>query len=496
MGVLSQLGELIRGNRTPYEGGFGRQGLVSRSSYFFGRPLEMDFERLYLDGLWRNSTVASGLDWLSRNWLIPELQVVRVSREGIEEPLRDHVALDVLRSPHMALNYSSLSSTYIRDILCYGNSWVEKIYNNLGEVVGLKPWQPLHVGALYPDDGSEYLSYWVLTVNGRELRVKPDRVIYSRRHVDFEHDRLGWSPLRSVLREVSALNEGVTYTSSLLHNYCVPGLIVSPKGDFMIGDEDALRVKEALKDASTGTNTGDPVVLSGSYEVHKASFSPTEVGLGQLLTPARDTVLSAMGLNADVLGLSGSEKGSYGSYGEAIRAAYVHGLIPLQRLFADDLSRQLLVDFEDPEEVRSGRIKFAFDYSPVEELDDREQVAANRALRLYQAGAITLNEARDIVGYGPASTPDADLVGMSKDLARVEAGLTPVVGGVVSEGDGLGGVKSPPRSGSSNAIPADGQERSKLEGERNNDALSPSRSGINKGFAPDLAALEEELSCR
>ena len=496
MGILNSIGEYLRGGRTPYGGGGGVQRLFNSRSYFFGRPLEIDFERLYLDGLWRNSTVASGLDWLSRNWLIPELQVVRVSTDGIEEPIRDHGALELLRNPHMHLNYSSLSSSYIRDILCYGNSWIEKEYNNIGEVVGLKPWNPLSVSALYPDDGSEYLSLWLLSVNGQELRVRPERVVFSRRHIDVENDRLGWSPLRSVLREISALNEGVTYTGSLLRNYCVPGLIVSPKGDFMVSDEDALRVKEVLKDSSTGNNTGDPVVLSGSYEIQKASFSPAEVGLGQLLGPARDTVLAAMGLNADVLGLSGIEKGSYGSYSEAIRAAYVHGLIPLQRLFAEDLSRQLLVDFEDFDDVRRGRVKFSFDYSPVEELDDREQVAANRSLRLYQAGAISLNEARDIVGYGPASTPEADMVGISKDLARVEAGLSPVVGGVVSEGDGLGGVKSPPKGGGSGVIPADGSERSKLEGERNSDALSPSRSGLNKGFVPDLDSLEAELSCQ
>lgn len=492
MGILNNIGEYLRGGRTPYSGGVGGQQLHSVRSYFFGRPLDYDYEQLYLNGLWKNSVVASGLDWLSRNWLIPELQVVRVSGDGIEDPIRDHGALDLLKRPHAQLNYSSLSSSYIRDVLCYGSSWIEKEYNSIGDVIGLKPWNPHTVTAVYPDDGSEYLSFWLLNVNGRDLRVSPERVIFSRRHIDVENDRLGWSPLRSVLREISALNEGVTYTDSLLRNYCVPGLIVSPKGDFMITDKDALRVKEVLKDSSTGNNTGDPVVLSGSYEIQKASFSPAEVGLGQLLGPARDTVLAAMGLNADVLGLSGVEKGSYGSYSEAIRAAYVHGLIPLQRLFAEDLSRQLLVDFEDPDDVHRGRVKFSFDYSPVEELDDREQVAANRSLRLYQAGAISLNEARDIVGYGPASTPEADLVGIAKDLARVELGLSPVAGGVVSEGDGLGGVKSPPQRGSSSVIPADGQERSKLEGERNSDSLSPSRSGVNKEFASWLMEFEME----
>ena len=84
------------------------------------------------------------------------------------------------------------------------------------------------------------------------------------------------------------------------------------------------------------------------------------------------------------------------------------------------MTHQLLIDFEDPDDVRSGRIKFSFDYSPVEELDDREQIAANRAIRLLGGGVITINESRDIVGYGKSDSPDADTLGIARDEIRNE----------------------------------------------------------------------------
>ena len=472
-GILGRVGAYIR-SRTPYVGG-GSQRVSRYGQTIFSLPGEYDFLPLLHKGLWTNSTVALGLDWYSRNWSIPSLQVVKVDKDGIEEPIHDHPALSLLRRPHEHLSGEALSSSFIRDILCVGSSGIEKVYNRLGDVVELKPWHPLHVTAVFPEDGSEYLTNWKLTINGRDLEVRKERVIYSRKHIDPLNDRMGWSPLQSTMREIAVLDEASEYTASLLKNFCVPGMVASPKGDFTISDDDALMVKQKLKDTTTGTHRGDPVVLNGSYELVKAGFTPEEVGLHTLASPAQRVVLGAMGLNAEVLGLA-SDTGTYGSFADAIRAAGVHGMIPLQKLYAEELSHQLLIDFEDFDAVRAGRIKFSWDYAPVEELDDREQIAANRALRLYQGGVTTLNESRDIVGYGPSSSPDAGLLGIDKDKARLEAGLDQPAGGKVSEGDKLGGIK----------IPASGKERSKLEGERNSDSLSPSRSGVNKSFEPEI----------
>jgi len=469
MSMLEQFKALFRG-RTPFRGfGGGGGGFSPYSIYLPGTGY--DYSRTLSQGLWRNATVAAGVDWLSRNWLVPRLQVVRVGDDGIEDPVARHPALDLLRRPHRYLGEAAFVGTMVRDLTCYGNYWVEKVTNGLGEVVELRPWRTDQVSPLYPTDGSEYLSGWRYNVNGRMLDVSPKKVIHIRRFTDLVQDRVGWAPLHSVVREIDMLNEASTYSASLLRNFGTPGMIASPKGDFTVSDEDAQAIKSKLKDTTTGDNRFEPVVLTGAYEVTKLGWTPEELGLVEMPKLAQAQVLSVMGLNTDVLGLNTEHSGAYGSYAEAIRAAYVHGLIPLQKVFAEEMTWQLLMDFEDEDDVRSGRIKFSFDYSPVEELDDREQIAANRAIRLYSGGVCSLNESRDIVGYGRSDSPDADLVGVERDKVRAEMLPQPAPAGQkVSEGDNLGSVK----------VPADGAERSKLEGERNSDALSPSRSGVNK----------------
>lgn len=469
MSIFGSFKQIFRGT-TPYRGwGGGGGGYSPYTVYLPGT--QYNYTPTLAQGLWKNSVVAAGVDWLSRNWLVPELQVVRVDEDGIEEPIRRHPVLDLLRRPHPYVGEAAFVGTVVRDLVCYGNVWVEKVRNGLGEVIELRPWRTDQVSPLYPADGSDYLTGWRYNVNGKMLDVAPGKVIHLRRYIDLTQDRVGWAPLHSVVREIAVLNEAATYTASLLRNFAIPGIIATPKGDFTVAEEDALAIKEKLKDVTTGDNRHDPLVLTGSYEITKIGFTPEEVGLNEIPKDATAKVLAAMGLNTTVLGMNSEQHSAYGSYAEAIRAAYVHGLIPLQKVFAEEMTHQLLAEFEDEEDVRSGRIKLSWDYSPVEELDDREQIAANRAIRLYSGGVLSLNESRDIVGYGKSSSPDADLVGVERDKVRLEVLPQPApVGQKVSEGDNLGSVK----------VPADGSERSKLEGERNSDALSPSRSGVNK----------------
>lgn len=459
----------IRG-RTPYRGsgGTGTPGGSLRYSWFLPGQ-NYDYQPLIRLGLWRNSTVAAGIDWLARNWNVANLQVVRVDEQGIETPIPLHPALALLRRPHAQIGMTAFTGSVVRDLITRDTVWIEKVKNRIGEPIELRYWRPDKVGPLYPMDGSQYLSGWRYQINGENYDVPVSRVIFIRRYMNMEEDRFGWCPLQESVREIAALNESATYTASLLRNMAIPGLLLTPKGEFTISAEDAEAVKLKVNDMIGGENRGSTGVLTGPMDINKISFSPEELGLSEIPKQLRASVLASMGLNTDVLGLNTDQSGAYGSYAEAVRAAYVLGLMPLQALWADELTHQLLIDFEDADEIRLGKIKFSWDYSPVEELDDREQISANRSIRLFAAGVTTLNESRDIVGYGPIETPDADLLGIDRDKARLDAGLDQPKTSV-SEGDGLGGVK----------VPASNQERSKIEGERNSDPLSPSRSKVNK----------------
>lgn len=424
-------------------------GLGSGLTWFLGGS-RTNYDDLLREGLWRNATVATGLGWLSRNWSMARLIVVRVGADGVEENIGPHPVLELIKHPHPGMSGHVMISAMIRDIHCNGSFWMEKVYNGLGEVIELRPWINRQVLPIYPVDGSEYLSGWSYTVTGQTVPVPAKRVIHMRLWPDHADDRRGWSPLKALVREISVLDESSTYMSSLLRNFAVPGLIATPKGDWVSSEDDARAVKEKVKDALTGELRGEPVVLTGAYEIEKAGWSPEEIGLSKIPLMAQAQVLASMGLNVRAVGLGSQETGQDGAGdAESIRQAWVHGLMPLQEMFAAELTAQLLPDFEDAAAVRRGELKVTWDWSGVAELEDREQIIANRAIRTYQAGVTTLNEARDLCGYGKSTSADADLVGVDRAVVQMAAGigqpgpLGPDLTGAsgTSEGDSLGGVR-------------------------------------------------------
>jgi phage portal protein BeeE len=212
MGLYGSFKSLFRG-KTPYSGWGGLGGGYRPYSVWLPGTT-YDYTEMLIQGLWKNSTVASGIDWLARNWSVPNLQVVRVDDEGIEDPIHNHPALTLLRRPHPYVGEAAFVGAYVRDASCYGNVWIEKIKNRLGEPVELKIWRADKVSPLFPTDGSDYLTAWRYNINGKMLDVPADRVIHIRRYIDMDQDRVGWSPLLAHVREIAVLNEASTYTAS------------------------------------------------------------------------------------------------------------------------------------------------------------------------------------------------------------------------------------------------------------------------------------------
>ena len=119
MGLYSSFKSLIRGS-TPYYG-WGGMGGGYRPYTVWLPGTNYDYTPMLAQGLWKNGTVASGIDWLARNWPVPHLQVVRVSEDGIEEPVRNHPAIALLKRPHPHVGEAAFVGSYIRDQVVYGN---------------------------------------------------------------------------------------------------------------------------------------------------------------------------------------------------------------------------------------------------------------------------------------------------------------------------------------------------------------------------------------
>jgi phage portal protein BeeE len=134
--------------------------------------------------------------------------------------------------------------------------------------------------------------------------------------------------------------------------------------------------------------------MRGKTEVTTLSWSPEQMNLRELRRIPEERVSAVLGIPAIVAGLgAGLDRSTYSNMAEAREMAWESGLIPIQRLIADDLSSQLLPDFDDDKMA-----EVFFDYSDVRVLQADATDLARRWRELVQGSIAKRSEARAALG--------------------------------------------------------------------------------------------------
>ena len=143
-------------------------------------------------------------------------------------PLPSHPMLDLWQQPNPYYNRRTMEKAVGLSLVCDGNAYVQKVRDQAGKVKEL--WCIPHdrVTPIWPDDGSEFISGYMVRVDTTNYPLTKEDVLHIRDGVDPRNERLGLSTLKAQLREVCTVNEESGYTASLLHNSAVPGLVVTP----------------------------------------------------------------------------------------------------------------------------------------------------------------------------------------------------------------------------------------------------------------------------
>lgn len=368
------------------------------------------------DGL-SSSTVAATLLWIARTF--PEAPPILLpvdAAAGQEEAVRRHPLLDLLDRPNEYYTGPLLWMATLLDWNANGDAYWLPIRAASGQPVELwwvPSWQ------MEPDGdptGREFIRRYIYTVDGKEVSLAPSDVVHFRYGMDPQNPRKGYAPLKAVLREVFTDDEAAVFTASLLRNMGVPGIIVSPDTDQPIDEGDAKHTKGYLRSQFTGDRRGEPLVMTSRTKVEQFGFSPEQLLLRELRRIPEERVTAVLGIPAVVVGLgAGLERSTFTNMAEAREAAYEAGIIPMQRILAEEVRWQLLPDFADPREHR-----FAFDLSKVRVLQEDLYRQMQRLDVGVRGGHVQVYEARK--GQGLEVT-DADRIYLRQaNLVEVPAG--------------------------------------------------------------------------
>jgi HK97 family phage portal protein len=348
-----------------------------------------DYLREVGDGT-SSSTVAAVLNWIARTFPEAPPTLWQELDNGQEEQVRQHPMLQILRRPNSFYNGVILWMATVVDYVADGNAYWIKIRDNGGRVVELW-WTPSWMMEPKGDENNFITSY-CYTIDGVETYLPVDDVVHFRFGLDPNDPKKGSSQLKSVLREVFTDDEAANFTASLLTNMGVPGLVVSPEKGTTLQEGDAEAMKLYVKDKFGGDRRGEALVMTGATQIAQFGFSPEQLLLRELRRIPEERVSAVTGIPAIVVGFgAGLERSTFTNMGEARAAAYEAGLIPMQRIMAEDVLFQLMTDFAPEQELYTWR--FGFDLTKV-------RVLQEDLYRLVQRHDLAIRGGWEIVGEG------------------------------------------------------------------------------------------------
>jgi len=364
------------------------------------------------DGL-GNSAVVSCLNVLATSFAEPPLKVYRKTDQG-KQYVPNHPMEILMSRPNNFISGSVLSHYLVTSLSAHGDAFLMKIKDNQGRVVQLVPLMPSYVKVRGNEREliTHYEYYAVnkkIALNEEYVEIPRENIVHIRQGMDPDDHRRGFSPLRSVMRELAGDEAAGQFAVALLHNMAVPGVILSPKDDTMGGPsrEEAEAIAQAFKSKFSGANRGAPMIMTGAMDVDVVSFTPEQMNLKTLRRLPEERVSAVLGVPAILAGLgAGLDAATYNNTKELREFFTEQKMIPMWSAVASELTHQLLLD-----DFESNDFNFTAEY----DLDNVRALSSDRNDLIktmnsgVQGGFVTIGEARRNLGLETDNSHDVYL---------------------------------------------------------------------------------------
>jgi HK97 family phage portal protein len=374
---------------TPIDARMGLEGSLPRTRYPYRQDVKQGLD---------SNVIMSPVAWIMRNFTEAR-PVIDRKTAGTWEEAEDHVLHWLLRSPNPFYSGNTLFKATLISFCTDGNAYWRKLRNVFGEVVGLHYMPHFLVSPIFPGDGSEFISYYQYQPfpGGQEMRLSTRDVVHFRFGLHPNNVRLGFSPLRTLLREVFTDEEAANFAATILRNMGVPGGIISPRDMKLLpGKDDVAKLKEYMSSAFTGDKRGEWFAFGVPTDIQQFGFDPNQLMLANLRDITEERVCAALGIPAAVVGFgAGLQQTKVGATMRELRQSAWHNcVIPMQNDIADQIDGQLLPEFT----AQLRRFRTRFDRSLVSAFQEEETEKANRLKTYALAGILRLDQAQKLAG--------------------------------------------------------------------------------------------------
>jgi hypothetical protein len=228
-----------------------------------------------------------------------------------------------------------------------------------------------------------------------------------------------------VRAELALIKLTAIYETTILSRSGVPSWLVSLTGtgaQMMTSDNIAV-LQSDIKRAVSGKGVGRPLIFKGGeLDIKTPGFSPKDLSVQEMTEIAVARVCGVLGWSPMSLKQPDTGK-TYSNLIEANRASWRDAIIPFLELLSMQLTRlvrTLPTGYDGAIAQPDNMLTVRFDTSQIEELAADTKALSDRAVALYQSGLLSLNEARQIMGYAEIESQDTPAEA-AEDAAEGEA---------------------------------------------------------------------------
>ena len=413
--------------------------VYGNSSYILGwNSSAGDFDLSGLGNGQSNSAVTACLQVLGVSFSEATLQVTFLDDEGQTQLIPNHPFTTLMRRPNPYMSGDVIQQYLINAMHVSGDAYLMKQKNNAGELVALYPLMPEQVTP--KGNKSDLITHYEYQLDNGTAEIKNEDIVHFRLGLDPKNHKKGYSPLKTVLREIYGDESAGQMATALLANSGVPSILITPKDDYGLTDTEAEQISRTYQQKVGGKNKGKPLILSGSMNVERLSFSPKDLDIGGLRRVPEERISAVLGVPAILAGLgAGLERATYNNTSELREFFTEQKLIPLWRMVAEELTQQVLL----PDYNSNQAVSTEYDFSEVRALQGDEKEMFEKLNVGVQGGWITVAEARKQVGLPTNESQDVYLLSNSviptpadmeqPEPAQVEEPEAPEVEEVVTE---------------------------------------------------------------
>ena len=380
----------------------GHSGLSTSDALFskflpFGNegvelPKPLDFERLTDEFYRRNAVVYSAIRALSRSASEPDFVACTVDDKGVaipDDPLKDPLAM-LISQPNEEQEAYEFFEQLIIHLQVTGNAFVHKLRAKKGNVVALELIRP-DVVTLKPmkaKAGRKVATYSVGDP-GHKIVIPAEDMIHLRLPDAFD-EFWGLSPLFVLAKYGDIDKQSTDFLRTYFLNRGVPSGMLIAKG--RVQDNDRQELKDSWRTQFQGKQGWHGVtVLDQGVEYQALSTGLKDLDLNPVFNQTETRIAMVYGVPPILLGTnSGLERSTFSNFSESRRGFWTETLVPMYTRIVRRLTKKLAQEDFGPRRLIKA------DVSKVAGLQENKEKLRALALKGFDKGLFTINEARNL----------------------------------------------------------------------------------------------------